>query len=75
MTKAQHKWIAQYTPAEVLAISFEVFAEQGFIKSGHGYSRPTGELDNEGNQVYKQISDNTIRNWSPAIYGQNVHLR
>jgi hypothetical protein len=58
MTKAQHKWIAQYTPAEVLAISFEVFAEQGFIKSGHGYSRPTGELDNEGNQVYKQISDN-----------------
>ena len=58
MTKAQHKWLTQYTPPEVLAISFEVFAEQGFIKSGHGYSQPTGEFDSEDNQVYTQISDN-----------------
>ena len=28
--------ISNYTPAEILAISFEVFDAQGFVKSGFG---------------------------------------
>lgn len=50
--------ISNYTPAEVLAIAFEVFETQGFIKSGYGYKQPTDERDEEGNVVYEQVKDN-----------------
>ena len=50
--------ITNYTPAEILAISFEVFDKQGFIKSGYGYKQPTGKIDEEGNQIYEDVKDN-----------------
>jgi hypothetical protein len=50
--------ISHYKPAEILAIAFEVFEQQGFIKSGHGYSAPTDEFDEEGQRIYTLISDN-----------------
>jgi hypothetical protein len=50
--------ISNYTPAEILAISFEVFDAQGFVKSGYGYKEPTNTVDEDGNQIYTDIKDN-----------------
>lgn len=62
--------ISNYTPAEILAISFEVFDKQGFIKSGYGYKQPTNTVDEDGNQIYEDIKDNktviiqTVKNFN-----------
>jgi len=50
--------LAQYTSVDVLAISFEVHAKQGFIKSGYGYVKSTDEVDAKGNEVVEHIYDN-----------------
>jgi hypothetical protein len=62
--------ISNYTPAEILAISFEVFDAQGFVKSGYGYKQPTNTVDEDGNQIYTDIKDNktviiqTVKNFA-----------
>ena len=62
--------ISNYTPAEILAISFEVFDAQGFVKSGYGYKQPTNTVDEDGNQIYSDIKDNktviiqTVKNFA-----------
>jgi hypothetical protein len=62
--------ISNYTPTEILAISFEVFDAQGFVKSGYGYKQPTNTVDEDGNQIYSDIKDNktviiqTVKNFA-----------
>lgn len=46
-----------YTPVDVLAISFEVYETQGFIKSGYGFQKIVG-TNEDGSPIVETIEDN-----------------
>ena len=46
-----------YTPVDVLAMSFEVYETQGFIKSGYGFQKIVG-TNEDGSSIVETIEDN-----------------
>lgn len=56
--KSTDSFLQKYTPVTALAIAYEVYQKQGFVRSGMGYVEcimPTGF---DGNPVYRTIKDN-----------------